>query len=182
LAGFKRSRSGSLAGGNFGGSSSGGADDGGSLGDAVATFFSPRAANISHELAITSRARLAPGSLKLWASLRHFSALRRYRSTRSVTHTVPAASKVVWQNSIVSFVPCRQRRASLQTRRRDVGFLTDRAMSVLRSLFRLCPPAASCRRGPSRRQDVCFVVRVHSGRQLHGLFSGATATLRSALF
>ena len=51
--------------------------------------FSRCAANISHALAIASSERLASGSLKLWTSCRHLSALRRYRSTNSDTSRVP---------------------------------------------------------------------------------------------
>jgi hypothetical protein len=51
--------------------------------------FSRCAANISHALAIASSERLASGSLKLWTSRRHLSALRRYRSTNSDTSRGP---------------------------------------------------------------------------------------------
>jgi hypothetical protein len=48
---------------------------------AFSMFLARCAANISHESALANRARLASGSLNVWASCWHLSAFSRYHST-----------------------------------------------------------------------------------------------------
>src|SRR5262249_43151178 len=61
----------------------------------VSLFLLRCAANMSHAFAITSKARLLSGSLKVLASSRHFSAFSRYHASRpsSATSSSPPCQK-----------------------------------------------------------------------------------------